>query len=161
MTGPVGSPVEREAVETPNVGPWNDEARCARRCCQHPQSWHDVACDEDTCPCPGFMDPAAQEESRPVVEGTASSGGPVVTAEYANSSRPVVSSPTREDEPDEALVERAAEFLLNARWEWRVGEPVTHRAREHYSADCPLCRPDYGDNAKRIVRVVLAAVRDA
>ena len=59
------------------------------------------------------------------------------------------------DVPDEQI-EQIAGRLLATEWDWRVGGPERH-TREHYCADCPLCRPDYGDNAKRIVRSVLAA----
>lgn len=40
---------------TPNIGPWHDEGRCARRLCGHPESWHHAACDEDTCECEAFL----------------------------------------------------------------------------------------------------------
>lgn len=57
---------------------------------------------------------------------------------------------------DEAEIE-AAQQLLDTEWDWRVIGPQKHKERDHYSADCPLCRPDYGDNARRIAHVVLTA----
>jgi hypothetical protein len=147
MTEPIETTAGAGAVET-NIGPWNDEARCARRRCQHPQSWHEGgACDEDTCPCPGFMDPAAQGEARAIVESTATSGGPVVTASY--SSRPVV--PSRDGGPvdDEAgdLLYEAWVLIANAYggdWsqnpEWRAAAE-RWRGRWHatLSDGAPAC----------------------
>lgn len=65
------------------------------------------------------------------------------------------------DRPDlgitDEAVAAAARTLLETEWDWRVIGPQKHATERHYCADCPLCRPDYGDNAQRIVRVVLAA----
>lgn len=53
-------------------------------------------------------------------------------------------------------LEAAAEGLMSTEWDWRNIGPHQHTST-HYSADCPLCRPDYGDNPRRITRAVLEA----
>lgn len=62
---------------------------------------------------------------------------------------------------DVNVPELVARVVLATEWEDPRGihPPMRHEAQSHYAYWCPLCRPDLDDNAERIARVALAALR--